>query len=115
MSIATAEETKLPAYYGLPQEVVFCRRCVMSNQRPASYPEFKHTRDRKTPTLHIGEDGVCDACRYAEMKEQIDWEAREKELLKLLDRFRSKDGSPDCIVPGPHTCSSTSTACIPSP
>jgi N-acetyl sugar amidotransferase len=100
MSIATAEETKLPAYYGLPQEVVFCRRCVMSNQRPASYPEFKHTRDRKTPTLHIGEDGVCDACRYAEMKEQIDWEAREKELLKLLDRFRSKDGSPDCIVPG---------------
>lgn len=100
MSIATAEETKLPAYYGLPQEVVFCRRCVMSNQRPASYPEFKHTRDRKTPTLHIDEEGVCDACRYAEMKERIDWEAREEELLRLLERFRSKDGSPDCIVPG---------------
>jgi N-acetyl sugar amidotransferase len=72
----------------------------MSNQRPSSYPEFKHTKDRITPTLHIDEDGVCDACRYAEKKEQIDWAAREKELEVLLDRFRRHDGRYDCIVPG---------------
>ena len=53
---------KLEAYYGLPSEVVFCKRCVMSNQRPASYPEFKHTKDRKAPTMHIDADGICDAC-----------------------------------------------------
>ncbi len=46
------------AYFGLPEKVVYCRRCVMSNQRPSSYPEFKHTKDRITPTLHIDEDGV---------------------------------------------------------
>ena len=90
----------LEAFYGLPQEVVFCKRCVMSNQRPASYPEFRHTKDRKTPTLHIDEEGICDACRYGDRKENIDWEAREKELHALLHRYRRADGSHDCIVPG---------------
>jgi N-acetyl sugar amidotransferase len=91
---------RLEAYYGLPEEIVFCRRCLMSNQRPSSYPEFKHTPNRKTPTLHIDGEGVCDACRYAEKKERIDWEAREQELLKLLDKYRRDDGYYDCIVPG---------------
>ncbi|HKC64012.1 MAG TPA: N-acetyl sugar amidotransferase [Pyrinomonadaceae bacterium] len=91
---------KTRAKFGLPEEVLFCKKCVMSNQRPSSYPEFKHTRDRITPTLHIGEDGICDACRYAEKKEQIDWESRERELYKLLDRYRRNDGEYDCICPG---------------
>ena len=65
-----SENTK--AYFGLPAKVVYCKKCVMSNQRPSSYPEFRHTVNRITPTLHIGEDGVCDACRYAERKEDID-------------------------------------------
>jgi len=87
-------------YYGLPEEVLFCKRCVMSNQRPSSYPEFRHTKDRKAPTLHIDAEGVCDACRYAQRKEQIDWEQRERELLALLDTFRRSDGAYDCICPG---------------
>lgn len=91
---------KTRAKFGLPEEVIFCKKCVMSNQRPSSYPEFKHTRDRITPTLHIGEDGVCDACRYAEKKEQINWETRERELHKLLDQYRRNDGEYDCICPG---------------
>ena len=86
--------------FGLPSEVVFCRRCVMSNQRPSSYPEFRHTRDRVTPTLLIDEQGVCDACRFADLKERIDWDARERELHALLDRYRREDGRYDCIVPG---------------
>ena len=93
--------TSLPeSYYGLPQEVRFCKRCVMSNQRPSSYPEFQHTASRQTPTLHIDEDGLCDACRYANQKEDINWESREQELLALLDKYRRNDGQPDCIVPG---------------
>ncbi|MFH1058076.1 MAG: N-acetyl sugar amidotransferase [Pseudomonadota bacterium] len=91
---------ELKAFYGLPTQVRYCVRCVMSNQRPSSYPEFKHTTARITPTLHIDEQGVCDACRYAEKKEDIDWAARETELLALLDRFRRDDGQYDCIVPG---------------
>lgn len=87
--------------YGLSKEVTYCKRCVMSNQRPASIPEFKHTPDRKgAQYLHIDEEGICDACRHAEEKERIDWEAREKELVKLLDQYRRNDGQYDCLVPG---------------
>jgi N-acetyl sugar amidotransferase len=91
---------ELEAYYGLPKEVVFCKRCVMSNQRPSSYPEFKHTKARVTPTMHIDDEGVCDACRTAEQKERIDWEQRERELWELCDKHRKNDGSYDCLVPG---------------
>lgn len=91
---------KLEAKYGLPEEVVFCKRCVMSNQRPASAAEFKHTIESKKVTLNIGKDGVCDACRQAEKKENIDWDKREEDLLILLDKHRRKDGNYDCIVPG---------------
>jgi N-acetyl sugar amidotransferase len=87
-------------FYGLPPSVVYCGRCVMSNQRPASSPEFRHTKDRKVTHLHIGDDTICDACRYAEKKEQIDWAAREQQLRALLDRHRRSDGAYDCVVPG---------------
>jgi N-acetyl sugar amidotransferase len=97
---AIEDEEELTSYYGLPGKVIFCKRCVMSNQRPSSYPEFKHTRNRITPTLHIGDDGVCDACRFAERKLDIDWEDREKQLSRLLDRYRRDDGEYDCVAPG---------------
>ena len=90
----------LKTYYGLPAEVRFCKRCVMSNQRPASTAEFKHTKDSKKITMAIDAEGVCDACHMAEAKESIDWKNREDQLLELLEKHRSKDGSYDCIVPG---------------
>lgn len=93
-------EKKLEAYYGLPSDVKFCSKCVMSNQRPASAVEFKHTKESKKITLNFDGDGVCDACRTSEQKEKISWEEREKELIALLDQHRSKDGSYDCLVPG---------------
>jgi N-acetyl sugar amidotransferase len=90
----------LVAYYGLPQDVKFCNKCVMSNQRPTSTVEFKHTKDSKKTTLNFDNEGVCDACRTSETKENINWKIREQELLQLLDQHRSKDGSYDCLVPG---------------
>ena len=91
---------KLEAKYGLPEKVVFCKRCVMSNQRPASTPEFRHTAESKKTTMHIDSEGICDACRFADEKEKINWETREQELLQLLDKHRRNDGKYDCIVPG---------------
>ncbi len=99
-SIAQNDEKPEPKY-GLPAEIVFCTRCVMSNQRPNSTSEFQHKSDSIKETLRIDDDGVCDACRVAEQKERgIDWDAREKELRDLCDRFRRTDGEYDCIVPG---------------
>ena len=31
---------KLEAYYGLPEKVLFCKKCVISNQRPRSTVVF---------------------------------------------------------------------------
>ncbi|QWE31041.1 N-acetyl sugar amidotransferase [Polynucleobacter sp. Adler-ghost] len=91
----------MTAYFGLPEKVLFCKRCVISNQRPSSTVEFKHTSDEKKSTICFDEDGVCDACRYQEVKAgKINWDQREKSLIETLDKFRSKDGSYDVVVPG---------------
>ena len=87
--------------YGLPLEVSFCRRCVISNQRPNSAVEYAHTKDSKKKTIHFDAEGICDACRMAEQKHNtIDWAAREAGLRELCDRYRKNDGSYDCVVPG---------------
>ena len=92
---------RLEAKYGLPEEVVFCKRCVVSNQKPTSIREFKHTLDLQHPTIFLDEEGICDACRFARTKDEgINWEERERELLKLLEKHRRDDGDYDCIVPG---------------
>ncbi len=89
------------AYYGLPTDISFCKRCVISNQRPNSTVEFKHTAVSKKSTIHFDDEGVCDACRVAEQKySTIDWESRERSLAALCDKFRSRNGSYDCLVPG---------------
>lgn len=91
---------ELEAYYGLPKEVKFCSKCLMSNQRPNSTAEFKHTKESKKTTIIINDDGVCDACKANEQKLSIDWKDREEKLLKLLDKYRKNDGSYDCLIPG---------------
>lgn len=96
----TERSEKLEAFYGLPSEVKFCKKCCYSNQRPGSTKEFTHTKDSKKVTLAFDEEGVCDACRLAEKKQQIDWQERERELLDLLAKHRRTDGGYDCIVPG---------------
>jgi N-acetyl sugar amidotransferase len=93
--------TAPPTMYGLPSKVKFCRTCVISNQRPNTSVEFKHTQDSKKATIGFDADGVCDACRVAEQKKlRIDWAEREARLRELCDRHRRDDGHFDCLVPG---------------
>ncbi len=94
------EKNDLEAYYGLPKQVTWCSRCVMSNQRPASAIEFKHTIDSKKVTLNIDDAGICDACKQGEIKDKIDWAQREEQLLRVLDKHRRSDGNYDILVPG---------------
>lgn len=69
----------------LPKEVIFCKKCVVSNQRPR---------------ITFDKDGVCSACNYAKFKkENIDWAKRKKQFEDLMDKHRSKDGAYDVIVP----------------
>ena len=55
--------------YNLPKKVVFCKKCVMSNQRPSSIPEFKHVKNRKgAKYLNLDINQVCDACNTSVIK-----------------------------------------------
>lgn len=65
-----------------PDEVVMCKRCVVTNQRPR---------------IVFDEEGVCSACRYAERKKQIDWAERKFELQRLLVQ-NTKTGAPYNVV-----------------
>lgn len=63
----------------------YCKRCVM--------PETK-------PDLFIDAEGVCSACRNYEHREVVEWDQRKKELLDILERYRSRDSSNyDCVIP----------------
>jgi N-acetyl sugar amidotransferase len=86
------------SFYGLPKNVIFCKHCVLSNQRPSSVPEFIQSNIERKGTL-IHNDGICNACKYNNEKKKIDWEKREQQLIKLLDEHKKKVGY-DVIVPG---------------
>ena len=62
----------------------YCKACLMPDSRPR---------------ISFDEAGVCNACRYAERKREIDWDARRDEFRALIEDYRSKDGSWDCVVP----------------
>ena len=95
------DKEDLEAFFGLPTKVRFCSNCVISNQRPSSTIEFKHSKQDKKRTIGFSDDGICDACHYHREKAfKINWKHREDQLVETLDRFRRSDGSYDVVVPG---------------
>ena len=63
----------------------YCKECL--------YPDTK-------PQLNFNSDGVCSACTNKKTKDDIDWDKKKEELLQILEKYRSKDGSNyDCIIP----------------
>ena len=90
----------LSSLFGLPLEVEYCKSCLISNQRPNMCSEHNNTEEQNKSGIGFKE-GVCDACRFKVKKDkQIDWEAREAQLVALLDKYRSRNGSYDVVVPG---------------
>ena len=70
---------------GSGRTIAYCRTCLMPNTRPR---------------IVFTDSGQCNACVNAdEKKERIDWPARRAEFDQMVDPFRSRDGSWDCIVP----------------
>lgn len=98
--------------FGLPEEVRFCNKCVISNQRPRSTVEFGNTIGEFKATIEFENDGTCEACKFNEEKSQeIDWEDKEARLLMLLEKHRKSSGY-DVIVPGSGGKDSAYTAHI---
>lgn len=95
-------KSELEVLYGLPRDVLFCKKCNMSNQQPMSSNEYAHSKSSKKTTMSFDENQICHACHFNELKEtgEIDWRDRERELIDLCDQYRKSDGSYDCIVGG---------------
>ena len=91
---------KSKTFYGLPKKVIFCKKSLISNQRPNSTQEHKHTIKSKKKTIFIDKNFISDSWKYSRIKKKIDYKKREKLLYKLLDKHRGKYGKYDCIVPG---------------
>lgn len=89
----------MKTYYNLPEKIVHCKKCLMSNQRPNMCSEHYNTVEQKKSIIKF-HGNLCDACKFSEIKENTDWEERENQLLKLLEKYRSRNGSYDIVVPG---------------
>ena len=69
-----------------PAKMNYCKKCVY----PAS----------SAVPLAFDENGICSGCRSASQRVAIDWDRRRKMFERLIDEYRSKDGSNyDCIIP----------------
>ena len=98
------------ALFGLPEEVKFCKKCVISNQRPNSTVEMKNINKIKT-TIQFDNEGICSACNFNKNKtKKIDWKSREKKLFQLLEPYRSNNGEYDVLVPSSGGKDSSFTA-----
>ena len=67
-----------------PKDVIFCKKCVVSNQRPG---------------IIFDKNGICGPCNWAEEKKSIDWIERGAWLKDLCDEYRRNDGRYDVVVP----------------
>ena len=86
--------------FGLPEKVVHCNNCMLTNQKPFSVNESKSKKGSGKKGLLI-DDGLCAACKYSGDKDKnIDWTARGEMLEAMLSKYRKHDGSYDCIVSG---------------
>lgn len=51
------------------------------------------------PRVVFADDGECNACKNAKEKKDIDWDARRKEFIKIIEQYKSQNNYYDCIVP----------------
>ena len=63
----------------------YCKKCMMPTTRPR---------------IRFNEEGVCNACLWAEEKKTFDWSPRWQELEQLCDKYRTRNKNKfDVIVP----------------
>ena len=61
----------LKTFYGLPRKVIFCKKTLISNQRPNSAVEFNHNKYSKKETLKFNKNGISESWRYSRLKRKL--------------------------------------------
>ena len=65
------------------KDLFWCKNCVVMSTRPR---------------IRFDERGFCSACLWAEEKNKINWNERQKSLEKLLSEHRAPNLKYDCIT-----------------
>ena len=79
------EKKNTKKLYNLPDKVIYCKECTITNQRPR---------------ITFDSSGVCSACNFSKYKKtEIDWDKRSQELEDLCNKHRKSDGNYDVVVP----------------
>ena len=68
----------------MKKKIFWCKNCLNMSTRPR---------------ISFDERGWCNACQWMEEKKSLNWDARQKELEGLLNKYRSTTAGFDCIVP----------------
>lgn len=62
----------------------YCKNCILPNTRP---------------NLHIGLEGICNACLSHSKKQSINWKVRKKKFLNIINKVKLKKVKYDCLIP----------------
>lgn len=85
MSTATLERLKNRLSQDTGGRTIrYCNRCLTPSSRPR---------------IGFDEKGVCNACHNADAKQEIDWDDRREEFVRIVEPYRSRTGEWDCVVP----------------
>ena len=60
-----------------------CKECIQPDTRPG---------------IFFNEEGVCGACLWEHEKKGLNWNERESELIKILEKGKTKNALYDCAV-----------------
>ena len=66
------------------EKIFSCKKCLMPSSRPR---------------ITFDKNQICNGCKTNDEKKKVDWSVRKKEFLDICNKYRSKDGNYDCIVP----------------
>ncbi len=68
----------------MSNKVFRCKSCLNTSNRPR---------------IEFDENGICNACQWAnEKKTSVDWKKRQEELVALLNKYRNPNNY-DCLIP----------------
>ena len=62
----------------------YCKTCLTPDSRPR---------------ITFDANGICNACNNSKEKDQIPWEQRRAEFIRLVEPFRKRKNTWDCLVP----------------
>tara|TARA_Y100000590_G_scaffold84200_1_gene94054 strand:- start:15461 stop:16696 length:1236 start_codon:yes stop_codon:yes gene_type:complete len=67
------------------RDIKICNRCLYPSNHPLG--------------ITFNKNGICSGCEIHEEKNKLDWRYRFNKLKNILEKYKSKKGNYDCVIP----------------